>query len=155
MQMPFSARLMSGLLLVTRPSRPSERDKHRAHAGEHCARAAAPPAGQPPGRRIPFPEAAAETRWPAAAGHWARAASAGDQEDRGHIAAPTTAGNLQRHVLRSRTKFMDKRRRWGEGSRARYKLERLKLPQWSTTLAVSGAAQLLRRRWRYFSIWSF
>lgn len=112
-------------LLSPRPPGPGERGEHRAHAGEHRARAAAPPAGQPPGRRIPLPQAAAETRRPAATGHRARAARAGDQEDRGHSAASATAGNIQGHVLRSRTKFMDKMRR----KRRKKMLERLRLPQ--------------------------
>ncbi|KAG7455858.1 hypothetical protein MATL_G00245470 [Megalops atlanticus] len=88
--------------LLRGPAGPGKRDANRAHAGEDRAGAAAPPAGQPPGRRLPLPQAAAEAGRPAAAGDGARAAGAGDQEDGGHLPAPTPAGDLQGHVLRGR-----------------------------------------------------
>lgn len=46
---------------VIRPTRPGECGAHRANAGEHCARATAPSAGQSPRRRFPLPQAPAET----------------------------------------------------------------------------------------------
>lgn len=85
---------------MIRSTGPGECAAHRANAGEHRAGASAPSAGQSPGRLFPLPQAAAEIGRPPAAGHRARTAGAGDQKDRGHVAAPAPAGDLQRHVLK-------------------------------------------------------
>ncbi|XP_016077698.1 PREDICTED: peroxisome proliferator-activated receptor alpha isoform X1 [Miniopterus natalensis] len=87
--------------LLRRSPWPPQRRADREDAGGHRARAQAPPAKQPPRRGLSLPETSAEDGGPAAAGHRARAAGAGHQEDRvGRGAAPAAAGDLQGHVLR-------------------------------------------------------
>lgn len=86
--------------LPRRPPRPGGRASGGAAAGEHRPSAAAPPAGQPPRRQLPVPQTAAETGRPEGAGHRARSVGAGHQENRGRVASPAPAGDIQGHVLR-------------------------------------------------------
>lgn len=83
-----------------RSTGPGECHAYWGDAGEHCAHPTAPPAGQSSGRHFPLSQAAAKTSWPSAAGYWACTVGAGDQKDRGYLAAPSPAGDLPRHVLR-------------------------------------------------------
>lgn len=97
---PPSSHPSSVKSLPFRPPRPGRRAFSGAAAGKHHSSTTAPPAGQPPRRQLPVPQTAAETGRPPGAGHGARSAGAGNQENGGHITAPAPARDIQGHVLR-------------------------------------------------------
>lgn len=85
---------------LSRPSRPSEREAHRAAPGDgaSCARAAAE--AKPPGLSAAVRQAAPEDDRPASDRHGPRPPPPAAEEDRGgHVLTPAAAGDHEGLVL--------------------------------------------------------
>ena len=117
---PFSLICPPCLCHSSRPSRPAEREAHRAASGDGASLSGAAAEAKPPRLSAAVRQAAPENDGPASDRHWPRPPHPAAEEDGDwHVLTPTVAGDHEGLVLDfNKSKKKEKKKKKGQATKS-------------------------------------